>query len=56
MTTLPMWYEDRENLALLIEYLAYRDEHASCADILGDIVYAMEKPWKYESEFWAAGR
>ncbi|MCW2767643.1 MAG: hypothetical protein JWO11_3602 [Nocardioides sp.] len=42
------WYDDRRNLALLVEHmLAEGVDHS-------EVVRAIEKPWGYEDEFNAA--
>jgi hypothetical protein len=42
------WYDDRANLALLVEHmLAEGSDHS-------EVVRAIEKPWGYEDEFNAA--
>jgi len=38
------WYDDREHLRQLAEYLIDKD-----GDL--DIVYFLEKPWKWEPEW-----
>ena len=42
------WYEFHDNLVTLTSYMA---ETGASAE---DVAYAVEKPWKYESEFKAA--
>ena len=42
------WWEDHDNLAILAKAMA--DE----GDTTGDIVYMLEKPWKYAEEWRAA--
>lgn len=42
------WYEDRGNLALLVEYLADQGDNPS------ELGRAVEKPWQYEEDFLQA--
>lgn len=41
----PEWYDDRANLALTARYMADR------GDTVADVVYMLEKPWKFGDDF-----
>jgi len=41
------WYEFHDNVASLTRYMADRDMPTP----VSEIVHAVEKPWKYETEF-----
>lgn len=43
------WFENRDNIVLVAEFLV-RDRGVSAEDLL----YFIEKPWKYEDEYFAA--
>lgn len=40
------WYDDRLNLAQLARYMEQQDD-STC----DDVVYMLEKPWKFEEEW-----
>ena len=42
------WYEDHRNLAILARHMIEESDTAE------DILYMLEKPWKYEAEFQGA--
>lgn len=42
------WYEDHRNLALLARYMSEQ------GDSVEDVVYMLEKPWKFEDEWLSA--
>jgi|KBSMisStandDraft_5_1062788.scaffolds.fasta_scaffold310873_3 hypothetical protein len=42
------WWDDHDNMVRLTAWLADNNYEAK------DVAYAVEKPWKYEPEFYAA--
>ena len=44
------WYNDRDNLHLLADFMKDRDPHGAA----GTIVHMLEKPWNYGDEFQLA--
>lgn len=44
------WYDDRVNLALLARYMEQQGDSAS------DVVYMLEKPWKFQDDWREAAR
>ncbi len=46
------WYHDREEL---LAFMAWYVEQHPLTDV-GDLLYMMEKPWKYEDEHLAFQR
>ena len=46
----PRWWELHENIVQLLNYMLELDAYTK-----HDLVYAVEKPWKYEAEFIQAG-
>ena len=49
MTAEEPWWQDRENLALLLQWMASADSEGSWN--MSDAAYAVEKPWKYADEY-----
>lgn len=45
------WYQDHNNLITLICWMAAQPEYDK-----GDLAYAVEKPWKFSTEFGEAQR
>lgn len=53
MSTEPIhgWWDDHRNLALTAEFMARQQDDMHANDVLANIIYMLEKPWKHNDDY-----
>jgi hypothetical protein len=51
ITNVPPWWAEHQNLRLTAEFMARQQADLPPAEVLSNVLYMLEKPWKHSDDF-----